>query len=92
MAKKSIMFSLRDDAPIKELQTVISEIQKWEGVQAAGILFPDTADAKLQRMGYVELRDAANPQKLIQQVSSLSPVEKASLAAERSVQLLASIS
>ena len=83
MAKKTIMFSVSHDAPRQELHGVISEVQKWKGVDAVGVLFPDTADPKLQRMGYAELNETADVQQLVHKLTSLPSVEQASLAAER---------
>jgi hypothetical protein len=77
------MFSLRDDVPLHELQTVLEKIREWGGVEEADVLFPEAADANLQRLGFVNLAEGADAQKLVEQVQSLPRVEKASLAAER---------
>jgi hypothetical protein len=83
MARKSILFSLRADMPLDELPRILSQVQKWRGVQAVGALFPNAAEEDFQRMGYVELNAAANSEELLKHVAALPSVSKAELAADR---------
>lgn len=80
MAKNCVVFSLRSK---DKLPTTLAQIRKWNEVKAAGILFPDSSDAELQRMGFADLDDEANAQDVVDRVASRPDVENASLAAAR---------
>jgi hypothetical protein len=83
MSQRYVMFSVPQDAPLEQLHAVLEHVKKLEGVKAVGPLFPEAKDAGLQRIGFAHVEEAADPHKLVQQVSSLPNVAKASLEAER---------
>lgn len=80
-----VSFNLRRDLTASERDTLVSQIEAIEGVEAAEWLVPDSTRPTIRRMGHVRLREGADATEVLGALHALPDIESASLTARRYV-------
>ena len=81
---RTILFTFRSDVPLERQVAIIDEIRAWDGVIAAGRLYPDeTSNPDMLRRCYAYTEDWADLDALVRRVAALPEVENAFVPPER---------
>lgn len=80
---RSVMFNFQPNVPLEEQDTLLAQINIWDGISKAAHLKPDAKNPAILRMCYAYVNSRAEPEALIERLSALPEIESAFIPAER---------
>ena len=80
-----VTFIFRSDVPPEQQDPILKQINKWESIQKATYLKPDTKYPDLLRICYAYLVDNAEQVNIIKRLKDIPEIESADIPARRSL-------
>ena len=80
-----VTFMFRSDVPPEQQEAILKQINKWESIQKATHLKPDTKHPELLRMCYAYLVDNAEQVNIMKRLTDIPEIESADIPARRSL-------
>jgi hypothetical protein len=78
-----VTFTFRKEVRPNRRRDVLKAIQGWDSVQQAAALKPDAKAELTRRVGFAVLKEDADPDAVVQQISDLDEIETASVPEAR---------
>ena len=80
---QQVFFNIKPDVSKQQAETVLSRIRSWDAVESAVPLLPDADVPEIARMCFAAVKETADPQTVLEELSRLTEVEAVSLPPER---------
>lgn len=80
---RSIEINFHHNIKPEQQKAVLDKINRWDSIEAAGHIMPDSSDENIKRMAFAYVKDDAKIEAVSKQLEELPEIETASIPPER---------